>query len=560
MSGLQLDVEAERMSLETSHWEPDYSLDLIETTLGNLMRKVASEVPDRPFLVEIIGGRDERRRWTYNEFVAEAERVARGLLAHFEPGDRVAVYGTNCAEWVLLQHGMALAGILLVPVNPAYTASELGYLLSNSRAAGLFHDDEFRGRQLSEVVDEVLQQDLPSLRKVMRTADLSSVMAAAAADTPLPQVRPGDALQVQYTSGTTGKPKGGLLHHRGAINTARNIARRMNFPDGGVHINAMPMFHIAGATVTELGVIAHRGTFVLLSHWDPELMMEAFQSERGNATLIVPTMILGILNHPNRSQFDLSSWQTILSGASNVPAALVRRVHDEIGCGVCIIFGQTETNGPITLTAPDDHIDDQTDTVGRPLPHTEVRVVDTGTLETSAVGEPGEVWVRGFQTMTGYFESPQQTADTVLPDGWLRTGDIGTMDSRGYLRITGRRKEVIIRGGLNLYPKEIEDVIFLHPAVDQVAVVGLPDEKWGEIVAAVVSPKTSIEELSCAELDTCCRKSLSTQKIPSKWFFITDWPLTPSGKIQKHVLIDMIEQGALKPVYFDGITNSKSKI
>ena len=302
------------------------------------------------------------------------------------------------------------------------------------------------------------------------------------------------------------------------------------------------------ATIKDWPALAYRGTFVLMPHWDAGLMLELFESERGNATLIVPTMILGVLQHPDLAQRDLSSWQTIFSGASNVPAAMVRDVHTKLGCKVCIIFGQTESNGPITLTSPDDAIEDQCDTVGQPLPQVEVRIVDPATLETVPTGAVGEIWVRGFQTMTSYFDSPEQTAATLMPDGWLRTGDLATMDARGFVRIVGRLKEMIIRGGMNLYPKEIEDVLFVHPQVDQVAVLGLPDEKWGEIVAAVLSPKAGGTLPGVDELVSYCRGHLSSQKVPTRWFGISDWPLTPSGKIQKGSLLELIERGEIKPL------------
>lgn len=531
-----------------AHWQPDFTLDIPDLTLGGLLRHAAETVPDRPALVEGVADPAARRRWTYREHLDISETLARALLGRFERGDRVAVYGTNCPEWVFLQHAMALAGIILVPVNPAYTGRELGYILSNSEAVGLFHDDCFRDRDLRPTVDEAAASDGDSLRFIGRVADIWSLIETADPAIALPAIGPLDTLQIQYTSGTTGKPKGALLHHKGVLNTSRSIGRRAGFPDGGVHINAMPMFHIAGAAMAEFSCLAYRGTFVLMPHWDAGLMLELFESERGNATLIVPTMILGILNHPDLPRRDVSSWQTIFSGAANVPAAMVRQVHKDIGCKVCIIFGQTESNGPITLSAPDDRIEDQTDTVGQPLPQVEVRIVDPETHETLPVDAVGEIWIRGFQTMSAYFKMPDRTAETVLPDGWLRTGDLGTMDARGYVKITGRLKEMIIRGGMHLYPKEMEDVLFDHPAVDQIAVLGVPDEKWSEVVAAVVLPSDPANPPSPAELTAYCVSRMAPQKIPTLWYFVESYPLTPSGKIQKNVLQDMIAAGELVPV------------
>lgn len=548
-SAARTDVDAVPRTLPNhAHWLPDKSHDLLDITLGDLLRQVADEVPDRIALVEGISDPTQRRRWTYAEFLRDAERTARALLAHFHPGERVAVYASNSPEWMILQHGMSLAGLILVPVNPAYTARELLYVLRDSEATGLFHDESYRGKNLETVLDEVREAGLASLRQTFAMPQLHALMGQSDPAIALPSIAPTDTLQIQYTSGTTGSPKGALLHHKGVINTARNVALRMQFPDGGVHINAMPMFHIAGAAVAEMGVIAQRGTFVLMPHFDAGLMIALFESERGNATLIVPTMILGILNHPDRTRHDISSWQTILSGAANVPAAMVRQVHEQLDCKVCIIFGQTESNGPITLSAPDDAIADQTDTVGKPLPHVEVRIVDPETRATVAVDTVGEIWVRGYQTMTGYFNMAERSAETITGEGWLRTGDLGTMDARGYVKITGRLKEMIIRGGMHLYPKEMEDVLFDHPEVDQIAVLGVPDAKWSEVVAAVVLPRDPQAPPTPGELVEFCARRMAPQKIPSLWFFVEAYPLTPSGKIQKNVLQDMIAAGTLKPV------------
>jgi fatty-acyl-CoA synthase len=533
---------------EAAHWLPDRSQDLLDTTLGDLLRKVAGEVPDRLALVEGVADPASRRRWTYAELLDQSERIARALLARFAPGERVAVYAANSPEWVLLQHAMSLGGLILVPVNPAYTARELLYVMKDSEATGLFHDESYRGRALTDVIAEVTAAGLPHLREILPVSVVHDLIETSDPSVALPAIEPTDTLQIQYTSGTTGSPKGALLHHKGVINTARNIAIRMRFPDGGVHVNAMPMFHIAGAAVAEMGVIALRGTFVLMPHFDAGLMIELFESEHGNATLVVPTMILSILDHPDRARRDLSSWQTILSGAANVPAAMVRAVHEELGCKVCIIFGQTESNGPITLSAPDDLIEDQTDTVGKPLPHVEVRVVDPETLTTVVPGAIGEIWVRGYQTMSGYFNMDQKSAETIRPDGWLRTGDLGTMDVRGYVKITGRLKEMIIRGGMHLYPKEMEDVLFDHPDVDQVAILGVPDEKWGEIVAAVLTVRPGRPQPGVDELKGYCAARLASQKIPTFWSFVDHYPLTPSGKIQKHVLKDMILARTIAPL------------
>jgi fatty-acyl-CoA synthase len=529
-----------------SHWPADTSQDLLDTTLGDLMRRNAAEVPDRIALVEGVADPSRRRRWTYRQLVGQAEKAARGLLTRFKPGERVAMLAPDTPEWVILQHGLCFAGLILVPVNPAYTARELEFVLKSSGAAGVIFAESSRGKNLRDLVEEVKPR-LPHLRETIAMRDFDAILGWGDPSTALPEVTPDQTVQIQYTSGTTGFPKGACLHHRGVINTSRNIAIRAKFPDGGVWINAMPMFHIAGDIVCEIGAYAMRGTFVLMQSFDPGLMLELIESERGQTTLIVPTMILALIDHPDRPGRDCSSMLTILSGAANVPAALVLRTQEAIGCGFCIMYGQTESNGPFLETSPEDSIEDQTQTVGQPAPHSEVKIVDPVTTETVPVDMVGEIWVRGFMPMSGYYGQPEATAAALTPDGWLRTGDLGTMDDRGYFRITGRLKEMIIRGGMNLYPKEIEDVLFDNAAVAQIAVVGLPDEKWGEIVAAVLMPKTPDAPPSVDDLYAYCRANLSPQKTPERWYFVREYPLTATGKIQKNVLLEWIAEKRIAP-------------
>ncbi len=530
-----------------SHLPADTSQDLLDCSLGDLLRRNAAEVPDRIALVEGIADASNRRRWTYRELVDVSERAARGLLEIFVPGERVAFLAPDKPEWVILQHAVSFAGLVLVPINPAYTARELEFVLNASEASGLIFAASSRGKNLRALVDQVRPR-LPALRVTIEMEKIDTLLASANPDRVLPDVKPGQTLQLQYTSGTTGFPKGACLHHLGVINTSRNVALRANFPDGGVWLNAMPMYHIAGDVVAEIGAYSMRGTFVLMPEFDPGLMLELIETERCIATLIVPTMILALLDHPDRPTRDCASLKTILSGASNVPAALVRRAQGALDCQFCIIFGQTESNGPITLTSPDDSVEDQTTTVGRPLPHVEVKIVDPATEVLVRLEAVGEIWVRGYQTMAGYFGQAEASALTMRPDGWLRTGDLGTMDGRGYLKITGRLKDMIIRGGMKLYPKEIEDVLFDHPDVSQISVLGVPDDKWGEIVAAVILPKDVHRPPSVDRLFQHCRENLSPQKTPELWFFVEKYPMTSTGKIQKSELTQLIAGKHIQPV------------
>lgn len=532
--------------LTRSHFVADTSQPLFEGTLGDLMRGNARAVPDRIALVEGVVDPGKRRRWTYRQLVDVSEKAARGLLEHFKPGDRVALLAPDTPEWVILQHAASFAGLIMVPINPAYTARELDYVLRNCEAAGILFAESSRGKDLRALVEEVAPS-LPHLQTRISMSDLDALLASADPSRALPVVKPSDTIQIQYTSGTTGFPKGACLHHTGVINTSRNVVLRTGFPDGGVWINAMPMFHIAGDIVSEIGCFAMRGTFVLMVSFDAGLMLELFESEKCRASLIVPTMILAILDHPDRPKRDTSSFKTILTGAANVSPALIERATATFNCELFNMFGQTESNGPVCITAPEDSLGDLTQTVGRPMPHVEVRIVDPVSLEILPVEAVGEIWIRGYQVMAGYYGQKEENILSITEDGWLRSGDLGTMDARGYVKITGRLKDMIIRAGMNLYPKEIEDLLFEHPQVSQIAVVGLQDEKWGEIVAAVILPEKPDAPPSIDALYAYSRKVLSPQKTPERWFFVRQYPLTATGKIQKNILVEWIDAGKIVP-------------
>jgi fatty-acyl-CoA synthase len=308
------------------------------------------------------------------------------------------------------------------------------------------------------------------------------------------------------------------------------------------------MFHIGGGTLTELGTIAQRGTYVLLPGFDPGLVLELIEAYRGTIMLAVPTMLLALLEQPGLADRDLSSLQTVMSGAAVVPAALVRRTTETFGCQTAIVFGQTELHGVISQTQLDDSPEDQSETIGRPLPQVEVKIADPVTGEVMPVGQVGEICARGYQTMLGYFGLPEETAAALDGDGWLRTGDLAAMDGRGYLTIAGRLKDMIIRGGENIYPREIEDVLFAHSDVSQAAVLGLADDMWGERVAAVIKPADLANPPSPSALREYCRERLAGFKAPAEWFFVAEYPLTASGKIQKFRLQEDIAAGRITPV------------
>ena len=480
-------ANTQETSLTTSHWIPDGTGPplLVGATVGNRLREVAAEVPDRVALVEGLPTSD-RRQWTYAELLADAQRCARFLLQHFEPGEHIAVWAHNLPEWVLLEYGAALAGLTLVTVNPSLQPAEASYILRQSRAAGLFLVPEVRGNPLIAHIDAI-RVELPDLRHVLRLDLLDELTAdGGGRDVTLPEVDADDPAQIQYTSGTTGFPKGVVLSHDSIINNARLWVDRIEIADGAGWLLPLPLFHTGGCVLGVLGTLDRRATLVLLPMFEPGLFLELIELERVGFANAVPTMLIAAMDHPDLSVRDLSSWRSTAAGGAQVPEALVRRIEDALGVDFTIVFGQTECSPLLTSTFPSDNAEDKGLTVGPPLPHTKIRIVEPVSLETVPIGSSGELWARGYFTMLGYFNNPEATAETLRADGWLRTGDLATMDNRGYCRIVGRLKDMIIRGGENLYPAEIEEVLYRHPTVAEVAVVGLPDEHWGEVVGAFI--------------------------------------------------------------------------
>jgi len=526
----------------TSHWIPDGSgPPLLErATVGGRLREVADEVPDRVALVEGLPT-PERRQWTYAELLADAERCARWLLQHFEPGEHIAVWAHNLPEWVLVEYGAALAGLTLVTVNPSLQPAEAKYILGQSRSAGLLLVPEVRGNPLTAHI-ETIRPEVPEIRHVFLLDQLDE-LTADADDATLPSVDADDPAQIQYTSGTTGFPKGVMLRHGSIVNNARLWVDRVGIPDGAGMLLPMPLFHTAGCVMGVLGALDRRTKLVLMPMFEPGLFLELVELERPWYMGGVPTMLIAAMEHPDLSRRDLSSLKSAVSGGTQVPEALVRRVEDVMGVDFTIIYGQTECSPVLTNGLPSDTPEDKGLTVGKPLPHTEIRIVDPATLQTVPIGTSGELWARGYFTMLGYFDMPEATAKTVTADGWVRTGDLAVMDERGYCRIVGRLKDMIIRGGENLFPAEIEEVLYRHPSVAEAAIVGLPDDRWGEVVGAFIRPCDPAAPPTIAELRSHLRACLSPQKTPTKWYAVEGFPLTGSGKIQKFAIREAWEKG-----------------
>jgi len=533
------------MALTTSYWPATDEEPLLETTAGGTLREVAASIPDKIALIEGTADPGSRRKRTYAELLAESEAMARALLALFKPGDHVAIWAPNCIEWIVLQYGLALAGMVLVTVNPAYRESELEYVLKQSRARGWFFAPTYRGVDMRAKVDAVVTR-LPDLDVTLALDELPEMVAKGSSVRPLPTVMPGDSIMIQYTSGTTGFPKGALLTHHGVTNNARHMAILRGVGDGTIDISAMPLFHTGGCVVSVLGTLQTRGTLVLVPEFEPNLYLDLIEQERAQFTLAVPTMLIALLEAQRATARDLSSMEVIISGGAVVPIEIVKRIKREFGCEFSIIFGQTETSPVVTSTRLDDTPEDTSESLGRALPHAEVKIVDTETGEIVQVGETGEFCTRGYLTMQEYFDMPEATANTIDADGWLHTGDLCSMDERGYFYVQGRLKDMIIRGGENVYPREIEDVLFKHPAIAEAAVVGIPDERWGEQVAAFIRVAKG-RATNADELHDFMREHLAPHKTPKIWIELDAYPMTPSGKIQKYRLVEMFESGDLKP-------------
>ncbi|MEO5666176.1 MAG: AMP-binding protein [Nocardioides sp.] len=529
-----------------SRWLSDAAPDMRPITVGDSLRDAFAREPHRQAVMEAVDG-EVTASWTYEELLRDAERAARSLATRFTPGDRVAIWAPNSGRWVVLQQALALAGVVAVPLNPAYRESEVIYALTQSGSRGLLHASSHRGFDMSQMVAKVRSQ-CPELSEVICLDDWDSFMEGGDQESELPQLSGHDPLVILYTSGTTGKPKGALLHHMGLVHQARLATQRVEFTAEGVWINPLPLYHMAGGGLVSTGVIAHGGTHVVMPNFDAGEALGLLEKFRGTHTLLVPTMLRSVLEHPDLHERDLTSVHCVLSGASVVPPDVVRRTTEAFDCRFSILYGLAETGGVVTQTTFEDSVEDQSFTIGRPLTGIEFKVIDPETGVTTRLDEPGELVCRTPQLMLGYYEMPEATAATIDSEGWLHTGDLGAMDGRGFVRITGRLKDTIIRGGLNIYPREIEDVLISHPSVLELAVLGVPDDKWGEEIAAVLRTADDVLPPSAHDLRAYCVERLARHKAPVQWYSIEEFPMTPTGKIQKFLLADMIARGTLQPL------------
>jgi fatty-acyl-CoA synthase len=523
-------------TLEWSSWPAQTTEDLRSSTVGAALRAAAEAAPTATALVarRAVGG--EFQHLSFEELVEGAEAAARALLGRFDPGERVAIWAPNVAEFFVLQLATALAGLTLVPVPLALRHRDLSHLLSQSRVSGLFLVPEHRGEDMAGAVAS-LRPHLPNLREIVDLSEWDRFLASGASSSPLPVVDPRAPAQVLYTSGSTGWPKGAVLHHQGITNSARFLAHRMGVSSDDVWLNFLPLSYVAGNAISAMAALAVGATQVLCD-FEPATVLRMIEAERCTVALGGSTIFLMLLEQLAGSGADVSTIRTLAAGGSTITPELARHTEDAFGARLVVVYGLTEACGIAVSTAVDDPDSERITTIGVPLPHVQANVVDEHG-QPRPIGEAGELCLRGYQVMHGYLNLPEATAETIDSDGWLHTGDLAAMDGRGYLRLTGRLKEIINRGARKIAPGEIEGVLQAHPAVSLCAVVGIPDERWGEEIAAFIKLKPGAEA-NQAELTAWCQSQLAPFKTPRRWVFVDELPLTSAGKVRKFLLRDQL--------------------
>ncbi|MFD5473634.1 AMP-binding protein [Streptomyces sp. NPDC127105] len=530
---------SERPVSEPSYAHGTSGTPLLSDTIGaNLDRAVAS-FADLEALVDVPSG----RRWTYAEFGAAVDEVARGLLAKgVARGDRVGIWAVNCPEWVLVQYATARIGVIMVNINPAYRAHEVEYVLRQAGISLLVASRAHRGTDYRELVEQV-RGKCPDLRETIYIGDPSwDALTAAAAEVPVDrpaaiqaELSCDDPVNIQYTSGTTGFPKGATLSHHNILNNGYWVGRTVGYTEQDRICIPVPYYHCFGMVMGNLAATSHGACMVIPApSFEPKATLEAVQRERCTSLYGVPTMFIAELNLPGFASYDLSSLRTGIMAGSPCPVEVMKRVVAEMHMEeVSICYGMTETS-PVSLqTRMDDDLEHRTGTVGRVLPHLEVKVVDPATGVTRPRGTSGELCTRGYSVMLGYWNEPEKTAQAVDAGRWMHTGDLAVMREDGYVEIVGRIKDMIIRGGENIYPREIEEFLYGHPKIRDVQVVGVPHEKYGEEVLACVIPLDAADPPALEDLRAFCEGRLAHYKIPSLLRILDSFPMTVSGKVRK---------------------------
>jgi fatty-acyl-CoA synthase len=514
-------------------------VELLGETIGQNLRRTVAACGDREAMVEVASG----RRWTYAEFGAEVDVFARGLMARgVGKGDRVGIWAPNCAEWTITQYATAAIGAILVNINPAYRTHELAYALNQSGVKLLISATEFKTSDYRKMIDEV-RPDCTALEDVVYigTPDWVSVVEAAVHVSPedlesrASELSFDDPINIQYTSGTTGFPKGATLSHHNILNNGYFVTETIAFgPDDRLCI-PVPFYHCFGMVMANLGCTTHGACMVIPGPaFDPAATLRAVQDERCTGLYGVPTMFIAELGLPDFESYDLSSLRTGVMAGSPCPVEVMKRcVADMHMAEVAICYGMTETSPVSTQTRRDDDLDRRTSTVGRVMPQVEVKLVDPATGLVVPRGEPGELCTRGYSVMLGYWDEPEKTAEAIDQARWMHTGDLAVMREDGYVNIVGRIKDMVIRGGENVYPREIEEFLYTHPDIADVQVIGVPDDRYGEELCAWIRLRDGADPLDAAKIKEFAGGKLAHYKIPRYVLLVDEFPMTVTGKIRK---------------------------
>lgn len=539
--------------------------NLLDVTVGKLLEEQAKKYPNHEAVVYY----DRGLRMTYKEFDDHCRKVARGLMAlGIEKGEHLAVWSTNTPEWLSLQFATGKMGAVLVTVNTNYRAAELEYLLKQSDSKTLILMEQYRDVSYVDTIYQICPElrtskpgqlkskRLPHLKNVIFMGEkrypgmfqwndiieASKTVTEEQLDEQLNSLRAEDVINMQYTSGTTGFPKGVMLSHRNIVNNGHQIAQCMELTYKDRLCIPVPFFHCFGCVLGVLAAVSVGATVLPVQEFDPKVVLEIVQEEKCTALHGVPTMFIAELHHPDFQEYDLSTLRTGIMAGSTCPIEVMKEVMEKMNMEeITIAYGQTESAPVITQTRTDDPIELRVETVGRPHPNVEVKIVDPVTNEEVRRGEPGELCTRGYHVMKGYYKNEEATKEAIDQEGFLHTGDLAVMDEQGYVRITGRLKDMIIRGGENIYPHEIEEFLYRHPKVLDVQVVGVPDPKFGEEVMAWVILKEG-ETCTADEIQDFCKGQISRHKIPRYIQFTDAYPMTASGKIQKYKLREQSEK------------------
>ena len=516
---------------------------LLGETIGANLERTVARFGDREALVDVAAG----HRWTYTRFDEDVNRLARGLLARgIAKGDRVGIWAPNCAEWVLTQYATAKIGAILVNINPAYRTHELDYVVRQSGLSMLvsavaFKTSDYRSMISSIGFDAVAYMGEPSFSDLFLDGDMTEISERAAT------LAFDDPINIQYTSGTTGFPKGATLSHHNILNNGYFVGELIGYTSSDRVCLPVPLYHCFGMVMGNLGATSHGACIVLPAPgFDPAATLAAVQSEKITSLYGVPTMFIAELGLADFGSYDLSSLRTGIMAGSPCPVEVMKRVVTEMNMSeVAICYGMTETSPVSTMTRPDDNLTRRTETVGRVMPHLESKVINPATGLPVSHGQPGELCTRGYSVMLGYWDQPAETAEAIDAARWMHTGDLATMDADGYVNIVGRIKDLVIRGGENVYPREVEEFLYKHPDIADVQVIGVPDEKYGEELMAWIVLRPGAAPISAAALREFCAGRLSHHKIPRYVHVVDSFPMTVTGKVRK---VEMREQavGLLK--------------